>query len=72
MIIVFMVGGEEELVEFPGLDLHWEATGVSQDLGNCDMIELWGDITTHTEQKTSGLCHWVVTDALDGHLEWQS
>lgn len=53
MIIVFMVGGGEELVEFPGLDLYWEATGVCQDLGNCDVIELWGDITTHTEQKTS-------------------
>lgn len=53
MIIVFMFGGKEELVEFPGLYLYWEATGVCQDLGNCDMIEMWGDITTHTEQRST-------------------
>lgn len=53
MIIVFIFGGKEELVEFSGPDLPWEATGVCQDLVNSDMIKLWDDILTHREEKTS-------------------
>lgn len=69
MIIVFMFGAKEELVDFSGPDLSWEATGVRQDLVNCDMIKLWDDIPTYREQKASCSCHWVMTDAFHGYLE---
>lgn len=50
MIIVFMFGAKEELVDFSGPDLSWEATGVRQDLVNCDMIKC-GMTFQHIENR---------------------